>query len=74
MVRSFRDQLQSGHLRASAGLTAIDARVAGSTRLHEAAACGARRTVANVMKELPVVDRAGCQLSTIAYLAIVLAE
>jgi hypothetical protein len=56
-------QLQPRHSRASAGLTAIDAGIAGSTWLHEAAAGDARRRIADVVKELRAVGRTGFQSS-----------
>jgi hypothetical protein len=49
---SRRDWLEPGPSRATAGLTAIDARIAGPAGLHQAAAGHTRRTVAHVIEEL----------------------
>ena len=51
-VSSWRDWLQPSHSRASAGLTAIDAGIAGSAGLHQAATGHAGRSVPDVIEEL----------------------
>ena len=61
MAWSCPGQLQPKHSRASAGLTTIYARIAGSTGFHQAAARDTRRRIADVVKELRVADRAGIQ-------------